>query len=143
MTRSRPFSRPAPLLGALTLLLLAACARAEPEPPAPAVIQVAGSYSGNISIDGNFLPARMTVGQDGSTLVLEFQVAEIGVATRGEGVAHADRFTGRVPYEILCPGVAEFEGRMEEDGRVLAGTLRATDCDGTTNGTFRFTRQSS
>ncbi len=142
MTRSRPNPRPAALFGALVLLLLAACARAEPEPPAPAVIQLSGSYSGNITVDGNVLPARMTVAQDGANLLLEFQVAEIGVATRGEGVAHADRFTGRVPYEILCPGTAEFEGRLEEDGRVLAGTLRATDCDGTMNGTFRFTRQS-
>jgi hypothetical protein len=136
-----------PFRARLLLLVLvagvAACGRTAPEPPAPAVIQLAGSYSGNITVDGNFLPARMTVGQDGAALTLEFQVAEVGISTRGEGVAHTDRFTGRVPYQILCPGEAEFEGRLEEDGRLLTGTLRATDCDGTTNGTFRFTRQGS
>jgi len=129
------------LLVAALVLVAAACARNAPEPPAPAAVQFAGEYMGSLSVEGNLLPASLSITQEGANLRLRFSVSDLGVATEGTGVVHDDRFSASVPYEINCPGEASFEGRVEEDGRTLTGSLSARDCDGTMTGTFRFSRQ--
>jgi hypothetical protein len=142
-----PASRPTPerstmrLLAAALVVGAAACARGVPEPPAPAAMQIAGEYTGSLSVEGNLLPASLVIMQDGTNLRLQLSVSDLGIATEGTGVVHDDRFSASVPYEINCPGEASFEGRMEEDGRALTGSLTARDCDGTMPGTFRFSRQ--
>lgn len=137
----RPGHRVVPGIAVAAIFLLTACARVPAEPPAPPVVQMAGTFAGTLTVDGNVLPARMTVTQTGPTLGMRLNVAEVGIASEGEGVAHPDRFTGRIPFQLTCPGEAVFEGFLEEEGRVLRGTVRATDCNSTMNGTFRFTRQ--
>jgi hypothetical protein len=142
-----PVSRPSPerfamrLMVAALVLVTAACTRGAPEPPAPASVQLAGDYTGSLSVEGNLLPASLTIMQDGANLRLQLSVPDLGASAQGTGVAHADRFSASVPYELNCPGEASFEGRLEEDGRVLTGSLTARDCDGTMTGTFRFSRQ--
>jgi hypothetical protein len=131
---------------AISLVVMSACARTgaeppSPEPPAPASIQLAGDYTGSLTVEGNLLRASLSVLQEGANLTLQLSVSDLGAVARGTGVAHDDRFSASVPYEINCPGEASFEGRVEEDGRVLSGSLTARDCDGTMNGTFRFSRQ--
>jgi hypothetical protein len=134
-TRLRPAALPA---FAAALALLAACASAPAEPP---VTQVAGSYSGSINAQGQTLFGNMTLTQDGTALGVEFSLPDIALAATGEGTASATGVRLEVPYTIMCPGTAVFTGSLEEDGRTLSGTLVATDCDGTTNGTFRFQRR--
>jgi hypothetical protein len=141
-----PVSRPTParsttrLLVAALVLVTAACARGVPGPPAPAATLLAGEYTGSISVESNLLPASLVITQDGANLRLQLSVSDLGIVTEGMGVVHDDRFSASVPYEINCPGEASFEGRLEEDGRALTGSLTARDCDGTTTGTFRFSR---
>ncbi|TVP47317.1 MAG: hypothetical protein EA350_05585 [Gemmatimonadales bacterium] len=125
----------------LVLVSASACARSAPEPPTPAAAPLAGEYTGSLSVEGNLLPASLTIAQDGVDLRLDLSIPTLGASAQGTGVAHADRFSASVPYEINCPGEASFEGRLEEDGRLLTGSLTARDCDGTMTGTFRFSRQ--
>lgn len=132
--------------GAAALLLpvlVVGCATAAPaDPPPPPTLELAGNYSGSMTVDANFLPATLTVTQEGETIQIRLSVPDLGAVTQGTGTAGTERFTFRVPYELNCPGEATFEGRVDEEGaQALVGTLRAVDCDGVLNGTFRFARQ--
>lgn len=126
---------------ALVLVVAASCGWSAPETPVPAAAQLAGQYTGSITVEGTLLPASLVITQEGADLTIQFSVPDLGAVAQGTGVAHAERFSASVPYEINCPGEASFEGRLEEDGRALTGSLTARDCDGTMNGTFRFSRQ--
>lgn len=137
MTPNRPYLAAA-MASAVAVLFLAACASA---PPGPGVAEMGGSYSGNISIQGQTLFGSMTVAQEGPALTLQFSFPDVALTASGEGTATETGFSAEVPYTITCPGVAVFEGSLEEDGRTVSGTLRATDCDGASNGTFRFSRR--
>jgi hypothetical protein len=132
-------TRPLPSLAwAIALLLVAACASAPSEPP---VAQVAGSYSGSINVQGQTLFGNMNLTQEGAAVTVQFSLPDIALSANGEGTATASGMRMEVPYTIMCPGTAVFNGSLEEDGRTLSGTVTATDCDGTTNGTFRFQRR--
>jgi hypothetical protein len=127
-----------PLIAAL---LVGGCAGPAPEPPAPAPLQLAGTWTGSITVDANFLPTTLVVTQAAEGIEVRLTVPDLGAVTQGTGTASPDRFSFRVPYELNCPGEATFEGHVDaEDGQAIVGTLRAVDCDSVLNGTFRFTR---
>jgi hypothetical protein len=132
---------------ALALVLAAGCASsgAKQDPPLPPQLSLEGRYEGSLTVEGNFLPATLTVEHAGETIRLRLSVPQIGVMTEGEGVASAEGFSARLPYALSCPGEARLEGaaNSEEAGLVLAGRITATDCDSTLGGTFRFTRRVS
>lgn len=126
-------------LAGLLALVVAACATT---PAAPPPAQLAGTYSGTVSLGGQqTIFGSLQITQAGSDLGLRFSFAEIGVEAEGTGTATPDGFEGEVEYVLQCPGVAVFDGRLDEEGRVLAGSLTATDCDSAMQGTFRFTRR--
>jgi len=132
---------------ALTALVAAGCASAgaKPEATQPPGLSLDGRYEGSLTVEGNLLPATLTVEHAGETLRLRLSVPQIGVMTEGEGVASAEGFSARLPYALTCPGEARLEGAAspEEAGLVLAGRITATDCESTLGGTFRFTRRVS
>jgi hypothetical protein len=96
---------------------------------------------GSLTVGGSVFPASMTIHQDGADLVFQLSVPDLGAVARGTGVAHDNRFSATVPYEINCPGEASFEGRVEGEDGALTGSVTARDCGGTRTGTFRFSRQ--
>jgi hypothetical protein len=135
-TAHRPFSG---ALGGLSFLVLAACASAPAEPPPP---EIAGSYSGTVSMAGQeTIFGNLRITQTASDLGLTFSFPEVGIEADGGGAVTDAGFQGEVAYVLTCPGTAAVNGRIEEDGRVLAGTIQATDCEGTMEGTFRFIRR--
>lgn len=123
---------------AASFLLVAGCASAPAEPPLP---DLAGTWSGSINIQGQTLFGNMTVVQEGPALELRFSLPDIALTASGEGSATETGFRGEVPYTLNCPGVAVFTGSLDDEQTVLTGRVEATDCDGTANGTFRFTRR--
>jgi hypothetical protein len=133
-----PIRRRPLLAWAPALLLLTACASAPSEPP---IAQVAGNYSGSINIQGQTLFGNLNLTQEGAAVTAQFSLPDIALSARGEGTATESGVRLEVPYTLMCPGTAVFNGSLEEDGRTLSGNLTATDCDGSSNGTFRFIRR--
>lgn len=135
---ARPVVRVRRTAAAVAVLLASACATSGP--PQPAVADLAGQYTGTVSVEGQTLYGSLEITQEGPALELRFSFPDVALTARGEGTAHATGFTGEVSYTLTCPGVATFEGTLDPEADRLAGTVRATDCDGTISGTFRFTR---
>lgn len=149
MRPSPQFRTPA-LLPLVALLFLAGCTRvgggagpaAGSERPEPVRWpDVSGTWSGYVTVEGEGLDGTLRIQQDGPVLGAVFEAAALGLVAEGEGRIAADgslRIT--LGYDLQCPGNAELEGRRAEDGLVLEGTLTASDCTGTTGGSFTFRR---
>lgn len=148
--RPSPQFRAPTLLPLLALLALAGCTRvgggagpaAGSERPEPVRLpDVSGTWSGYVTVEGEGLDGTLRIQQDGPALSAVFEAPALGLVAEGEGRIDADgslRIT--LGYDLQCPGSAEMEGRRAEDGLVLEGTLRASDCTGTTGGSFTFRR---
>lgn len=138
---------------ALALLLAApACTRvgqpvAEPapdvavEPAPPPPPDVSGAWSGYLSVEGQGLDGTLQVEQDGSVLSVVFEAPGFGLRAEGAGQVSANgEVAVTLEYDLQCPGTAQLAGLRSDDGLVLDGSLTASDCTGSSAGSFSFRR---
>ena len=110
----------------------------EPERPVP---DVAGGWSGFLSVEGQTLDGTLEIDQTGPVLIIRFDAPGFGLTATGEGSMDADgALSADLAYETQCPGVARLQGQRASDGLVLEGSLRAEDCTGQIVGSFAFKR---
>lgn len=139
-----------PRAGLILLLALGACTRVgdpvpqpAPEPgPAPRTLpDVSGAWTGFVSVEGQGLQGTLQVEQDGEALAVVFDAPEFGMRATGDGRIDADGdLVVTLAYDLQCPGTAELDGRRSDDGMVLDGSLTASDCTGSSGGSFSFRR---
>ena len=122
--------------GALILILLAGCAGMG----GPGIPDMAGTYQGTITVEGQAVPGTLVIEQEARALQLELRLPQLGVTARGEGQITDDGFTGEMAYNLNCPGTATMEGTRQDEGALLTGSLRAQDCMMNSAGSFRFSR---
>lgn len=136
------------------VLAVAACTRvggpgaaSAPEPTVPpgaaasAPPDVSGPWSGYLSVEGQGLEGTLQVDQSGSTLDVTFDAPTFGLRAAGEGeIDSRGRVRVTLAYDLQCPGSADLEGRLSDDGMALDGSLSAEDCTGSSGGSFSFRR---
>lgn len=101
-------------------------------------LDLPGTYTGWMSVEGNDLQATVTLTLQGDTLGVRMSVPDLGSVVQGSGVVDAEGFSFQVPYDLGCPGQATFRGEQDNESRVLSGSVQAADCNGTMSGSFRF-----
>jgi len=107
----------------------------------PSYPQLAGEWSGSITVGGEQIPSTLEVTQTGADLLLVTRVAALGLTTEGQGTVLPDGgMRGSFSYNLECPGEAELVGSLSSDGTTLGGTILASDCTGDLEGTFRYRR---
>ena len=124
------------LLAAATLFALSGCAGLG----GPGIPDMAGTYQGTITVDGQTIPGTLVIEQDERALQLELRLAQLGVTARGEGQVTDEGFTGEMAYNLTCPGTATMDGTRQDEGALLTGALQARDCTMNAAGSFRFSR---
>lgn len=135
-TRMRRPKLTAPATAALALILLAGCAGMG----GPGIPDMAGTYQGTITVEGQAVPGTLVIEQEARALQLELRLPQLAVTARGEGQITDDGFTGEMAYNLNCPGTATMEGTRQDEGALLTGSLRAQDCMMNSAGSFRFSR---
>ena len=139
-------------------ILLAGCqlvgvARESTEPPPPreappepapepeiAVPLPEGEFRGELLVEGDRMPAHLALRrQTGSTFhgILE---GPVEFRAEGPGTATGPELRLELSYGGDCPGTMTLEGSWDPDAGVLSGIVRASDCTGRGQGTFRFQR---
>ena len=98
---------------------------------------LAGSYTGWMTVEGNDLQVALVLTQQGDTLSVRLSVPDLGSVTQGSGTVDAEGFVLQVPYDLGCPGQATFRGQQDGESRALRGSVQAADCNGTMSGSFR------
>lgn len=126
------------LAALLALSFTAACATLGGGPSYP---EVAGTYTGGVSVEGQGIDGTLDVTQDGPDLSLVFDAPAFGLVAEGSGTVAEDG-TARafLDYDLQCPGRAEMVGSFSEDGATFSGNITAVDCSGQVGGTFSFRR---
>ncbi len=115
---------------------------ATPNPdPGPSYPEIGGAWMGSLQIEGQAFNSLLEITQMGGDLRLTVEIPALELTTVGSGTVLPDG-TLRVsfPYELECPGNAEYVGRVSAGATVLSGTLLASDCTGDLRGTFRYER---
>lgn len=153
---SRPgqrFSRPGRRWGSTAFapavgLLLAACTlvNAPTDRPAPEAAPpeaqppeaVSRSYGGHFSVQGTSLPVVLSLVLRGEEVEqARLAVPELELEASGEGRLRDGRLDIRLRYgNEGCPGDADIEAALVDEGRRFDGVLRARDCTGSEEGTI-------
>jgi len=122
----------------IAVLVVAGCATVGSGPSFP---EVAGTYTGGVSVEGQGIDGTLEVLQAGAELQVVFDAPSFGLSAEGSGTLNPDG-TARVflDYDLQCPGRAEFVGRFAADGTGFSGNVMAADCTGEIGGTFSFRR---
>ncbi len=112
---------------------------AEPEPVA--LPDVSGAWTGYLSVEGQGLDGTLQIEQDGGELSVVFEAPDFGLRAEGAGSVSAEgEVAVTLEYDLQCPGTAELAGLRSDDGLVLDGSLSASDCTGSSAGSFSFRR---
>ena len=136
MRRTSPAPRTAALL--VALVTLPACATAGDPGP---TFQLGGAWDGWVDAGGQRIDGTLTLEQEVRSLEAAFVAPMMDLSAEGDGeVADDGAVWIELAYDLQCPGVALLEGTVSEAGDEISGTLEATDCTGTIDGTFRFSR---
>lgn len=132
------------LLGLLVpAVLLAGCTRVgDPDTPAPPEEEeepsaelVAYEYGGTLSVQGSRLPVVLSMVARGDAVRdVVLRIPEISMVARGDGSLEDGRLELDLRYGDECEGEARILAQMEQDGRVVHGTLSAEDCTGSEEG---------
>lgn len=102
---------------------------------------LAGSWEGSFTAEGQRMPGTLEVRQSGRALEVFFVSPGFDLEAAGEGeVDDEGSFWLELDYDLQCPGNALLEGTVSDDRAGLSGTLEATDCTGTVSGSFSFGR---
>ncbi len=105
---------------------------AGPAPPGPE-----GTYGGHLNIDGGEVPASLTLIREGSGKLLGFLELPSELEAQGEGEVSGRSFRLELSYGGECPGRMVLVGRWEPGAEILTGVVRASDCTGKAEGSFR------
>lgn len=128
----------------LSICFMAACASVGgggDTDTGPSYPQVAGEWSGSITVAGEQIPSTLSITQAGADLQLVTRIPALELNTQGQGTVLPDGgMRGSFSYNLECPGEAELVGSLSSDGTTLGGTLLASDCTGDLEGTFRYRR---
>lgn len=95
-------------------------------------------YQGFLMIDGGEVPAALQLVRDGRRGLLGALQATSGIEAEGTGRLRGEAMELELSYGGACPGRLVLEGRWDRETENLSGTVRATDCTGSAEGTFRF-----
>ncbi len=95
-------------------------------------------YQGYLQMDGGRVQAALQLVRDGRRRVLGAFQGVSGVVADGEGVLRGEALSLLLTYGGDCPGRIELEGVWDQDARVFEGTVQASDCTGSSFGTFSF-----
>ncbi len=132
------------LLGTLMILLLTSgCASAggSSESAGPSFPQVAGEWTGSISVQGEAVPGTFLITQTGADLEGTFRAPALELVASGSGaVLPNGSLSMSLSYNLQCPGTATMTGALSTDGTQISGRLLASDCTGNLDGSFRFSR---
>lgn len=110
-------------------------------PGAATVPQVAGAWTGGVTVEGQTVPGTLTLTQDGATLSASFSAPAFGLTAEGGGTIASDGAVEiQLNYDMQCPGTATMRGTLNEAGNTISGTVQASDCTGQMLGAFDFTR---
>ncbi|MEK9501304.1 hypothetical protein [Gaopeijia maritima] len=113
----------------------------ETPPPAAMAPEVQGRWTGFMSVEGQGLNGTLDLAQDGHDLQAVFEAPDFGMIAEGPGSVDPEgRVVIRLTYNLQCEGTAELVGRRSSDGVVIDGTLTASDCTGSSEGSFSFRR---
>jgi len=138
------FRRIPSLAGILLVALMAAgCASGggAPESAGPTFPQVAGEWSGSITVQGEAVPGTFLITQSGADLEGTFRAPALELVASGSGAVLPDGSVSMsLSYNLQCPGTATMTGDLSTDGTQISGTLLASDCTGNIDGSFRFSR---
>ena len=105
------------------------------------VPDVAGLWTGFISVEGQRVNGTLDLGQEGGDLVAVFDAPEFGLVAEGTGsITAGGEIVLRLTYDLQCPGTADLTGRRSTDGAVIDGALTAADCTGSSEGSFSLRR---
>lgn len=121
----------------LTALVLAACAGAS----GPTVMDVAGTYSGGLSVDALDIDGTLEITQAGTELTAVFDAPSFGVRAEGTGTIVGDMIELSLKYNIECEGIATLTGQILAETMRYTGDVMASDCTADMGGTFSFTRR--
>lgn len=109
--------------------------------PARELPMVDGRWTGFISVEGQGVNGTLDLTQEGPTLQGTFDAPDFGMVAEGGGTIDLEgRVELRLSYNLQCAGSAELVGRRSSDGAVIDGTLTASDCTGSSEGSFTFRR---
>ena len=137
------------MAGAFALaILVAGCSGIsleEEEAPAPAPaasVQLAGSWSGSLEVEGQRIPGTLVLRQTADRLEATFSASALGDETTGAGeIGEGGTLRIELRYRTQCPGTIELTGAILDQASRIAGTLTATDCTGPATGAFTFSRR--
>lgn len=108
---------------------------------APALPQVAGAWTGGVTVEGQTVPGTLTLAQDGAVLSASFVAPAFGLSAEGGGTISSDGgIEVQLNYDMQCPGTATMRGTLNDAGNSISGTVQASDCTGQMVGAFDFTR---
>jgi len=133
---------------ALFILVLAGCqavgrtpARSGSDPgtsAGPVGPGPSGVFQGALIIGRSEMPAALELVRDGRRGLRGFLQAVSGLEAEGEGRLDGTKFQLELVYGGECPGKMALTGDWDPETDSLSGVVRATDCTGAGEGTFRF-----
>jgi hypothetical protein len=141
---------PARVLAALTITSLIGCQvigggpgrptrDRSPEAPGAEFDPAEGEvYQGYLEMDGGRVQAALQLVRDGRRRVRGAFQGVSGVVADGEGVLRGETLSLLLTYGGDCPGRMELEGVWDRGAKVYEGRVEASDCTGSSSGTFSF-----
>ena len=137
------------LAAAAILLLVVAGCQAVGRTPAPsestpgtsaraAESGPSGVFHGALNMDGGEISAALQLIREGRRGLRGLLQAVSGLEAEGEGRLDGREFQMELVYGGECPGKMALTGEWDPETDSISGVVRATDCTGAGEGTFRF-----
>ena len=95
-------------------------------------------YQGVMMMDGGDISAALELVREGRRGLLGAMQTTTGIEAEGEGAVRGKGFHLELSYGGACPGRMVLDGEWDPDTSSISGTISASDCTGSANGTFRF-----
>lgn len=95
-------------------------------------------YQGLIILDGGEMTAALEIQRLGNRGARGALQTSSGLLADGEGQIRGETLTLTLVYGGECPGRLTLEGEWDRDDLTFEGIVRAFDCTGPAEGTFRF-----
>ncbi len=116
---------------------------ASPAPPPPETEEATvplpqGEFRGEILVEGEALQAHLILQPEGDDELQAILEGPVDFRARGQGEVHGNKVHLRLSYGGDCPGTMILEGSWDPEARSYTGIIRASDCTGEGQGTFRF-----
>lgn len=107
-------------------------------PRRPASDFPAGVYQGALDMEGGEIPAALELIPRGRRDLRGILQAVSGLVAEGTGRRAGKSFHLELVYGGECPGRMTLDGEWSPESDSVLGVVRAIDCTGAAEGTFRF-----